>query len=192
MYHKHHTKGIIISSKSESSDSKRIDLFTESFGLLSVRVQGARNNHSKLRAGAQDFSFGDFSLIHGKTGWRVASIRPTKNFFEVFRGSDDKLKVAGNVLNLVKKLSDEETAHSSLFLVVYNFLNFLTKAKEGEIALAECLTLMRVLHYLGYMRHDPELSVPVSSSEITIESLEQIAPRRFKMVQLINESLKAT
>ena len=201
MYHKNHTKGIIISSKIEGNDSKRASIFTESFGLVGARVQGGRNLHSKLRGGSQDFCFGEFSLVHGKSGWRVVSVRAEKNFFEIFRNFPDKLKIVSNVLNLIKRLVDEEArpndkvgreAHTSIFDIVVNFFNFLEKAKENEIALAECLTLVRILHALGYMRHDPEFTVPISSSEIEIKDLEMIAPRRSKMVELINESLKAT
>lgn len=192
MYCKHHTKGIIISSQTEGGDSRRANIFTENFGLISARVQGARNIHSKLRSGSQDFSFGEFSLIHGKSGWRVVSVRANKNFFEIFRNFPAKLKIMGNIFNLIKKLVAEEEVKSSLFAIISNFLNFLIKAKEQDIALAECLTLMRILHFLGYMRHDPEFVIPMSSSEIEVKDLEIIAPQRRKMVQLINESLKAT
>jgi DNA repair protein RecO len=192
MYRKHHTKGIIISGQTEGSDSRRVNIFTESFGLLNARVQGARNIHSKLRGGSQDFSFGEFSLVHGKSGWRVVSVRTEINYFESFRNSSPKLKVSGNVLNLIKRLVSEEEVRTPLFSVVSTFFDFLIKAKEDDIALAECLTLVRILHVLGYMRYDPELSIPMSCSEINIKDLEMIAPRRSKIVELINESLKAT
>lgn len=195
MYCKHHTKGIIVGSCIEGDSNKRVNIFTENFGLVNARVQGSRNIHSKLRGGSQDFSFGEFSLIHGKTGWRVVSVRAEQNFFEVFRNSTNKLKIAYNILNLVKKLISEEEAknsYNSVFNIISNFFNFLAVAKEQDIALSECLTLVRILHALGYMRHDPELSIPMSSSEIQIKDLETIAPRRSKMVALINESLKAT
>jgi DNA repair protein RecO len=192
MYRKYHTRGIIISSKIESTDSRRVNIFTESFGLISARVQGGRNTHSKLRGGSQDFSIGDFSLVHGKSGWRIVSVRSEKNLFELFRDNTPKLMMMGNILNLIKKLTDEEEAHSDLFQITVNFFDFLNKNNDDDIALAECLTLVRILHSLGFMRHDPELSIPISSSEITLEALETIAPRRAKMVQLINESLKAT
>jgi DNA repair protein RecO len=192
MYRKHHTKGIIISGQTEGSDSRRVNIFTESFGLLNARVQGARNIHSKLRGGSQDFSFGEFSLVHGKSGWRVVSVRAEINYFESFRNSSPKLKVSGNVLNLIKRLVSEEEVRTPLFSVVSTFFDFLIKAKEDDIALAECLTLVRILHVLGYMRYDPELSIPMSCSEINIKDLEMIAPRRSKIVELINESLKAT
>jgi DNA repair protein RecO len=192
MYRKHHTGGIIIGSKIEGSDSRRVNIFTENFGLISARVQGGRNIHSKLRGGSQDFSLGDFSLVHGKSGWRLVSVRSDKNLFELFRNYPSKLIIVGNILNLIKKLVSEEEAYSTLFDMVAKFFNFLEKAKENDIALAECLILVRILHCLGFMRHDPELVVPISSSEITIEALETIAPYRSKMVRLINESLRAS
>jgi DNA repair protein RecO (recombination protein O) len=192
MYQKHHTRGIVIGGQIEGDSNRRVSIFTEDFGLVSARVQGARNIGSKLRGGSQDFSFGEFSLVHGKSGWRVVSVRAEQNFYESFRNSPAKLKIAGNIFNLIKKLVSEEEAHTSLFNIVSNFLNFLVMAKESDIALAECLTLIRILHTLGYMRHDPEFLIPMSSAEINIKDLEKIAPRRWKMVELINESLKAT
>ncbi len=217
MYRKHHTRGIVVSSKIEGDSNKRINIFTEHFGLINAKVQGARNMHSKLRASVQDFSFGEFSLIHGKTGWRVVSGRAEKNFYEIFRNFPDKIKIISNVLNLIKKLVAEEArlsdevgqeTNNKLFVIVSNFLIFLTNKPsrvafempqsqkatfDGEsVALAECLTLIRILHSLGYMRYDPEFIIPMTSSEIEIKDLEAIAPRRSKMIQLINESLKAT
>ena len=201
MYHKHHTKGIVVSSKIEGGDSRRVNIFTENFGLISTRVQGARNPHSKLRGNSQDFSFGEFSLVHGKSGWRMVSAEADKNLFEIFRNHSSKLKIVGNIFNLIRRLVSEEArlneevgqeAHTALFSIVLNFLNFLMIAKEQDIALAECLTLVRILHSLGFMRHDPEFTIPISSAEITIKDLEIIAPKRSKMVRLINESLKAT
>jgi len=204
MYHKHHTKGLVLSGRTEGDSDKRINIFTESFGLLNAKVQGGRNLHSKLRGGIQDFSFGEFSLVSGKTGWRVVSVRAEKNFFEIFHQTPEKLKIAGNILSLIKKLAGEEN-NPTLFPIIFNFFNFLEKVnpisdagatkslgQEQDIALAECLTLMRILHSLGYMRHDPELLIPMSSAEISIEDLVTIAPKRAKIITLINESLKAT
>ncbi len=197
MYHKHHTRGIIVSNKIEASDSCRVSIFTESFGIISAKVQGARMLRNKLRGGVQEFCTGEFSLVHGKTGWRVVSARAEKNLFEDFKHYPEKLKIVVNIISLIKKLVAEDPPvqvgekHNLLFDTVAKFFIFLQQIKESEVALAECLTLMRILHILGYMRHDPELTVPLSSSEIEIRDLETIAPRRSKIVTLINESLKA-
>jgi len=191
MYHKHHTRGIVVSSKTEGSDSRRVNILTEHFGLINAKVQGSRNISSRLRGSSQDFSLGEFSLVHGKSGWKIVSARLDKNLFELFRNHSSKLKIVSNILNLIKKLIAEET-HSPLFSIISNFFNFLITAREEDIALAECLTLVRILHVLGYMRYDPEFTIPVSSSEIKIKDLKTIAPKRSKIVFLINESLKAT
>ncbi|KKQ78055.1 MAG: DNA repair protein RecO [Candidatus Zambryskibacteria bacterium RIFCSPLOWO2_01_FULL_39_39] len=192
MYHKHHTKGIVVGSKIEGDSNRLIEIFTENFGLINARVQGARNIRSKLRGGSQDFSFSEFSLVRGKGGFKVVSVRAEQNFYESFRNSPLKLRIASNILSLIKKLVSEEEAHGSIFGIVANFFDFLITAKEESIALAECLTLVRILHVLGYMRHDPELLIPMSSSEIEIKDLEMIAPQRSKIIGLINESLRAT
>lgn len=192
MYHKHHTKGLVIQSKGEGNDSRRVYLFTEKLGLLNARVQGARNIKSKLRVGAQEFAAGEFSLIHGRSGWKLVSVRVDKFFFELLRYSPTKMIVMGNVLNLIKKLVGEDEGNESLFNVISNFLDFLVTAKEDHLSLAECLVLLRILHFLGYVRHEPEFGLPLVSQEIEPDFLEQIAPRRVKMIELINESLKAT
>jgi len=192
MYHKHHTKGIIISGIVEGDDSRRISILTEGFGLINARVQGSRNTYSKLRSSSQDFCLGEFSIVHGKAGWKVVSTKSEMNIFEGLRHSPLKLKVAVNVLNLVKKLAGEEEVHSSLFMIISNFIIFLKEAKEESVPLSECLVLLRILHSLGYMRHDPDFSIPILSIEMDTKDLELLAPRRLKMISLINESLKAT
>lgn len=192
MYHKYQTKGIILWSKTEGDDSKRVHIFTEIFGFVNAKIQGVRQNHSKLRPGAQDFSVGDFSLVHGRGGWKVVGVKSKKNIFELLHHSKEKLKVSANVLKLLKKLTGEEEANASLFNIVSNFLDFIIDAKEDNISLAECLVLLRILHSLGYMRYDPDLSIPISYSEMQIKDLEMIAPKRSKVINLINESLKAT
>lgn len=191
MYHKYHTRGVIIGGKADGDDSKRVSVFTEDFGFINAKIQGARHTRSKLRSCSQELSIGEFSLVHGKSGWKMVSAKSEKNIFELLRSSPLKLKVAVSVLSLTRKLSGEED-HFVLFKIILNFLNFITKAEEKDVPLAECLVLLRVLHSLGYMRYDPDFSVPISSSEIEIKDLEIIAPKRQKMVELINESLKAT
>jgi recombinational DNA repair protein (RecF pathway) len=204
MFTKYHTKGLVIAGQIEDHDSRRITIFTEDLGLVRSKVQGGRSLASKLRVGAQDFSFGEFSLICGKGGWKIVSIRPEKNFFEILKGRPGRLKMMANVLNLIKKIMAEEKSEPEIFKIILNFLNFLTSdvsagnlgqttqnLNEDQLAVAECLTLTRILHCLGFMRHDPELLIPISSVEIEIKDLEKIAPRRSKMIALINESLKA-
>lgn len=192
MYRKQHTKGLVIYHRDEGSDSRRIGLLTQEFGLLSVKVQAARQVGSKMRPGVQDFTAGEFSLIHGKSGWRLAGVRVHKNFFSIYGPTSTKTRVMANVLNLVRKLVGEGERDQIIFETMDNFLEFMVLAKEEEVSLLECLILLRVLHHLGYMQAEPELSLPLDSSVINPVFFEQLAPRRVRLTQLINESLKAT
>ena len=137
------------------------------------------------------FCLGEFSLVHGKTGWRVVSVRADKNLFEEFRNSPNKLKIVCNILNLVRKLISEEEAHTPVFNIIYNFL-FFGEGKGTRYCFGRMFNFSSHIAFFGLHETDPELSIPISSSEIDIKDLEMIAPRRFQIISLINESLKAT
>ena len=192
MYHKHHTKGLILESWGEGDHSFRVKVLTENFGLISARVQGARLASSKLKSGCQQFSLGNFSFVKGKTGWKIVSALPEKNYFEILKNSPEKLIVMGNVLNLSKKLLSGEEKDEKVFSAIVNFLSLLEKTPGAMVPILEGISLMRILHILGYMKADPDLLAPVSASEIVMSDLETIAPRRARIVSLINESLKAS
>ncbi|HEY4480288.1 MAG TPA: DNA repair protein RecO [Candidatus Paceibacterota bacterium] len=192
MYHKHHTKGLILESRGEGDQSIRAKVLTENFGLLSVKVQGARFLSSKLKSGCQEFSLSSFSFVKGKTGWKMVSAEAEKNYFEILKNSPEKLIVMGNVLNLSKKLLSGEEKDEKVFSAIVNFLSLLEKTPGAMVPILEGISLMRILHILGYMKADPDLLAPVSASEIVMSDLETIAPRRARIVSLINESLKAS
>jgi len=192
MYHKHHTKGIILGGTGEGDYSRRVAVLTESFGLIYGKVQGARMLKSRLRSGVQDFTYGEFSLVHGKVGWRVVSTRVEKNFFELLKNSPSKLAILGNTLRLVRKLVAGEEPDAPLFQIITGFLERLPAMEERLVQMAECMVLMKILHTLGYMRHDPEFLENFQTINLTQEDLENLLPKRVKMIKLINESLKAT
>ncbi len=190
MYHKHHTRGIILASFPEGDGSLRAKILTEDFGLVRARFQGAKETRSKLRSSAQEFSLGTLSLIRGKSGWRVAGASLEKNFFEILKDDPLKISLAANMTKLLKKLFEDEEKNN-IFKIALNFLESLENIKNpSTIAMLECLTVSRILHTLGYMKHDPELLIPLDSSEISEAYLSDIAPKRYAMVRLINQSLK--
>ena len=192
MYHKHHTNGIVLGSRFEGEHNKIIQIFTKDFGLVSVKAQAVRGSQSKLRMACQDFSVGNFSLLVGRNSWKLVGAESIKNIFEELKYSEKKLNVVSNIFRLIKRLVGESEPNMELFMILDNFFDFLIKTEEEFASLAECLVLLKILHNLGYMRNDPELSIPMSSLEIAITDLEKIAPKRSHIVNLINESIKAT
>lgn len=190
MYHKYHTRGLVLESRGEGDGSVRMKVLTESFGLISARVQGGREGKSKLKAGSQTFSLTDFSFVNGKSGWKTVGAGAEKNFFETMKFSDEKIRVMDNVLKLTKRLVGEEEKNSPLFETIINFLNILEEAEHNKVAVLECFCLLRVLYLMGYMKDDPELALPLSLSPFGVADLESFYPKRAKMVSLINQSLR--
>ncbi len=192
MYHKHHTKGIVVYGMNEGDDSKRIWIFSEDFGLLGAKAQGSRKSGSRLKFGLQDFSYGTFSLIKGKTGWKLVSVNTENNFFEDLKFSKVRASIAVNVLNFVHKNIGIEEENKELFKIVFDFLKFLKITEDSKVSLAECLVMLRVIHNLGFLKHDPEFSNYLAFSVLDEKELELVAPRKAQMINLINDSMKST
>ncbi len=170
----------------------RVGILTEDFGLVYARVGGVRNNSSKLRSGSQEFAYGDFSLISGKTGWRLVGVRIQTNFFEKLKVFREKAKVMASVSLLLRKLLFGEEKDQNIFEIVLDFFEFLISAKPEEVAPSECITVMKVLNILGFLRSDPEFIEPLALNKLEPATLSIIASRRARMINLINESLSAT
>lgn len=189
MYSKHHTKGIVLFGLSEGLSDRRVGLLTENLGLVWAKAQSARSGVSKLRLSCQDFSLGEFSLVSGKAGWRIVSGRSQKNFFEILKDNPEKIRIMANVFALLRKLLSGEEASPTLFVTISNFLEFLVLAKPTEVAPLEWLTLSKILHILGFLREDPEISSYINIDTIDSENLALLAPKRERFIKLINESL---
>lgn len=191
MYHKHHTKGIVVYGLTEGDDSRRVWIFTEDFGLLSAKAQGARKSISRLRPSVQDLSFGTFSLIKGKTGWKIVSINVENNFYEDLKFSKDRLSIAINIFNFVNKNIGVEEENRVLFEMVINFMRLLKTLDEKKVPLAECLIMLRIIHNLGFLKNDPEISLYLPTSIMSDDELENIAPKKKKIIDLINDSMRS-
>ncbi len=175
----------------EGDDSKRLRIFTQDFGLVGIKAQGARKSLSKLRLGVQDFSYGTFSIIKGKTGWKLVSSNIENNFYEDLKFSKNRLSIAINILNFVNKNIGVEEENSALFEMVSGFLRSLRILDEKNISLAECLIMLRIIHNLGFLINDPELSLYLPTSQISELELEAIAPKKKRIIELINHSMKS-
>ncbi len=191
MYHKHHTRGVVIGGVSDGVSDRRVSIFTEDMGLVWAKVQSARSSISKLRNHCQDFTRGEFSLVHGKTGWRVVSIRAEDNLFELVKEATDKVRILGNVFVLLRRLLTGEEPNKPLFYTVDNFLSFLVGAESSQLTIVEPLIIAKILYHLGFLKDDPELADLIAEPDMTFGNLASLAPKRVSMIHLINESLKA-
>ena len=182
----------MISGMGSGERSRRIWLFGREVGLVVGKVQAGRALQSKLRNAVQDFTIGNFSLVRGKSEWKVVGARVGDNIFERVRSEPEKVRVAASILNLIKKLVEEGRETHELFDAVKNFMIHLPGIPADDLKSAECLILLRVLHKLGFLRADPDLVICLEEEGITQTSLTTIQTHKQKTIQLINESLHAT
>lgn len=191
MHHKYQTEGLVISGVGSGERSRKIWLFGREVGLVVGKVQAGRALQSKLRGAVQDFTMGTFSLVRGKSEWKVVGARASGNIFESVRSEPEKIKVAASILNLIKKLVEEGRETHELFDAVKDFITHLPDIPLQELKSAECLILLRILHKLGFLRADPDLVICLEEKGITQTALTTVQTHKQKTIQLINESLHA-
>lgn len=191
MYHKHHTEALVLKSVAESTDNKRLVLLTRDLGVVFAHVKSGRTGASKLKAGIQEYSFGEYSLLHGKIGWRCVSVRTEGNYFEILKTSKEKVVSKTRVLNLLQALVTGEEPNKKIFEDVMSFLEFLNVFEGGELDLLEALVIARVLFELGFLRHEAKFEYLFGSSQIDTDILNKVAPDKKDLIKIINEALRA-
>jgi len=114
MYHKYHTEGFVLGSQPFGESNKIFYIFTRDLGLLRASARSVRRAGLKLKAGLEDYSWGRFTFIKGKNGWKITDALPEINsYFSSF----DRVNflVCASISSLLRKLLPEEEPHTKLF-----------------------------------------------------------------------------
>lgn len=190
----HTTSGLIIDSRPSGEAGKVFSIFTRDFGLVTAAAQGIRLEKSKLRPFTQDYSFGTFSLVRGREIWRLTSAQGIDANSQVMRMTRIQ---SGDLLvrlaSLLKRLLQGEEAHPRLFAIVESCALFIEENQdlnEEQLHTLESLTVVRMLHELGYIGDITDLNGHVQSAELSIESLDALKGKRTLMNRHINAALR--
>ena len=97
------TKAIVISSKDSKEKDKEVLLYSLDKGKIFAKFKGVKNQKSKLKAGKEVFTFGDFFIEEGKTGNIVTGVNIIESFYEISQNIDAYLE-ACNMFDIVKKI----------------------------------------------------------------------------------------
>jgi len=101
------TKGFILSSKDSKEKDKEVLIYTIDKGRIYAKFKGVKNQKSKLKAGKELFTFGDFSFEDGKAGCVVTGVNIIENFHDISQDID-KYFEACSLLDLIKKIPNPE------------------------------------------------------------------------------------
>ena len=94
---------------------------------------------------------------------------------------------------LLRRLLHGEEPHAELFQVIEarsDFLNQNESISIEQLKTLESITVLRMLHALGYIGKDAELNEVKDSNALSAEMLTSLAGKRASMNQHINKALR--
>jgi DNA repair protein RecO (recombination protein O) len=190
MSHKiHHTAGFVISGSNYGEANRYLFIFTDELGLVRASAQSLRKVSSKLRFSLQDFSYSKIDLVRGKEIWRVTNAKRISGY-EAFNKTPAGLKMLANIFRLIKRLCHGEDPNPELFSCLQEIYVFLEHEKlTGEdIKNFEAVSVLKILHCLGYIGDGKDLSIFVSNS-LSHSMLGEAKLARRVLIAEINKSL---
>ena len=192
MHHIYTTKAIIIKSIPTGEANRFYFLFTKDLGFIKASAQGVRLLKSKLKGHLQTFSIVNISVVKGKEIWRITSSELVEN--KSLIRNPEKLFVAKNVFSLLLRLLHGEEKNEPFFECVDIFYNFLLKnhLDKEQLKNIEILTVLRILHHLGYFKNTFPLSVFAGENELSFGTLKDFADKSKEAVREINLMLTET
>jgi DNA repair protein RecO len=180
VHHIYTTKAFVIHSSPYGEAGKFFLLFTEDFGMIGVAAQGIRLSKSKLRYHVQDNSFSNVSIVRGKEVWRLTGAHE----IEYIENKTLHLKI----LKLLKRLLHGEEKNERLFEIIEEL--YKTEIDEKDSDTVECLTVLRILNTLGYIKNTDEINIFLEDISLTEEVISRFKLIQSKMVAIINQALK--
>ena len=192
MHHIYTTKAIIIRSVHTGEANRFYFLLTKDLGFIKASAQGVRLLKSKLKGHLQDFSVINVSVVKGKEIWRITSSEVLEN--ESLIKNRDKIFVTKNIFSLLLRMLHGEEKNESLFECVDIFYNFILKNQldKDQLKNVEILTVLRILHHLGYFKNTFPLSVFAGENELSFGTLKDFADKSKEAVREINLMLLET
>ena len=119
------TKSIIISSRDSKEKDKEVLLYSIDKGKIYAKFKGVKNQKSKLKAGKELFTFGDFFIEESKAGSIVTGVNIIDSFQNIALDID-KYFEACSILDIVKNvpISEEDTSFFISTLKALKTLNY--------------------------------------------------------------------
>ena len=190
------TPGFIIDSRAHAEADKVYFIFTRDLGLVRAVAQGIRLEKSKLRYHMENYSFGTFSLVRGKEIWRLTSAQELASAqkltsvqeFQDMQNLDKsvvnfttKRDLLARLALLLRRVLHGEEPNYELFGHLLACKEFFANAQfagtkithlEADFQSLESITVLRILHSLGYVGNDAEIQEFLTTSVTTTGDAE--------------------
>lgn len=180
MHHIYTTPAFVIHSSPHGEAGKFLLLFTKDFGMIGATAQGIRLGTSKLRYHMQDFNFSNVSVVRGKEVWRITGAHELEHA--------PSTAVHLKILKLLKRLLQGEDKNEKLFEILEEL--YRTDVIEEDFEYVECLTVLRILNTLGYVRAINQFDQFFENNLINEEITSKVKIFKSDIVKVINQALK--
>lgn len=195
MYTKHHTRGIVLGKHDNGEADRTYALLTPDLGKVYAQAHGIRNGHGRNKGALQTLSVASVSLVRGKSGWRITNASSEHSLYTKLATDKAKLAVGVRVLKLVRRMLAGEGGAHGVFAAVESFADILCAEDLSfkDMRTLELLTVVRILHMLGYVKDDERLNVFFKNvSDMSKETRLLFAPHERLALAVVNEALSAS
>lgn len=206
MYTKHHTRGIVLGKHDNGEAHRTYALLTPDLGKVYAQARGIRNGHGRNKGALQTLSVASVSLVRGKSGWRITNASSEQSLYAKLAtdpSSPDgsaaagkvKLAVLVRVLKLVRRMLAGEGQAQGVFIAVESFADALCGEELSlkDLRTIELLTVVRILHMLGYVKGDERLDIFFKDpADVSIVTRASFAPHERLALAVVNEALSAS
>jgi DNA repair protein RecO (recombination protein O) len=149
------TKAIILNRQPFKENDTKVSVFCLARGRLELVARGTKKQSSKMAGHLEPISLSNIMVVRGKQYNYVGSAI-NENAFLNIKNDYDKIFVAGEAINIFRKLVKENERDEILFKLLYNFLETVNscRLKAESCKLLFNYFLLKMLATLG---HKPEL-----------------------------------
>ncbi|MGH7141582.1 MAG: recombination protein O N-terminal domain-containing protein [Minisyncoccia bacterium] len=184
------TDGIVLGKRGVGEAHTSASLLTREVGLVYARATSARRIESKLRYGLEPLTRGRYSLVCGRSEWKVVGVEGTHR--DILKANAEARAAAGRAGRLLLRLVAGEESSPELFDAAAEGFALLAAARERiEIENIECMLVLRLLWRLGYVANVAPVEQFLAGA-LTSRLVHEASPLRPALIRAINESLAAT
>ena len=145
------TMGIVVKEVNTGEADKIITIFSRNKGRISALAKGGKRPKSKLSAGSQIMSYGEYILYAGKELYSVNSCEVIEPFYEI-RNDMEKLTYAAHFMDIILEIIQENQPSPRLLQLLLNSLYLLAKTDKSPELVSRVFEL-RALSLAGYAPH---------------------------------------
>lgn len=118
--------GMVLSTMPVGDYDRRVVLLTKEYGKISAFAKGARRPNSALLACSQPFSFGNFTLIQGRSSYNMVSAE-ISNYFTDLREDLDAVALGMYFCEFADYYGRENMESMGMLKLLYQSLRALSK-----------------------------------------------------------------